>query len=358
MATRLVPSMSGPAAQVLTCTGPCLAESLGFTLAREHLALNRAALYRAGADAAIFGHAPLTLATLGDVRQRPFASLPNLQLDVKDAGSELTRFVRAAVEASVGGGSSGGVTVVETTPRAWRTPEDISMLAQLNKDCPSVRVVLGTGCVAAMEQGTAPSDLAALFVRDLKQGFSGACQAAGQADGEVVAAAAPHGYGHHSLAFPCCEMAHRTAQHRCAGLIGEIVLTGGAAKFGAVDLAVLEAAAHAQRATGAALMLIVPADRDAHYVPRLLSEQLLERLGLGTTVLWNSLLPTCAGLLATALPRATHQAGSRTSGAEKRAALFYGTDDSVSSVLRRYEPSLDWRNGVRAGSAWARCRRG
>ena len=184
--------MSGPAAQVLTCTGPCPAESLGFTLAREHLALNRAALYRAGSGADTLGHAPLTLATLGDVRRRPFASLPNLQLDAKDAGSELTRFVRAAVEASVGDGSSSGVTVVETTPRAWRAPEDVSRLARVNKDCPGVRIVLGTGCVAAMEQGTAPSDLAALFVRDLQQGFS-ACQAACQADGEVATAATPHG---------------------------------------------------------------------------------------------------------------------------------------------------------------------
>ena len=68
---------------------------------------------------------------------------------------------------------------------------------------------------------------------------------------------------------------------RRASLIGEIVLTGGAAEFGLADLAVLDAAAEAQRTTGAALMLIVPPDRSAHYVQRLLSEQLVERLNLG-----------------------------------------------------------------------------
>jgi predicted metal-dependent phosphotriesterase family hydrolase len=47
-------------------------------------------------------------------------------------------------------------------------------------------------------------------------------------------------------------------------------------------VAVLEAAAQAQRATGAPLLLTVPPDRDAEYVQRLLSE-LLGRLGLGAT---------------------------------------------------------------------------
>ena len=49
-------------------------------------------------------------------------------------------------------------------------------------------------------------------------------------------------------------------------------------------MAVLEAAAQAQRATGAPLLLTVPPDRDAEYVQRLLSE-LLGRLGLGAKAL-------------------------------------------------------------------------
>lgn len=192
--------------QVLTCTGPSSPEGLGFTLAREHLALNRAALYRPGVGSATLGQAPLSLGTLGDVRRWPYASLPNLQLDVKDAGSELMRFSRAAAQASaVGGGRSGG-TVVETTPSAWRRPEDIAMLAQLAIDCPSVRVVLGTGCVAAMEQGTASSDLTARFVRDLKQGFC-SCRADGQPD---VTAVTPQGYVRQSPGAVPVHMPHRS----------------------------------------------------------------------------------------------------------------------------------------------------
>jgi hypothetical protein len=197
--------------QVLTCTGPRAPESLGcFTLAREHLALNRAALYRpTGSDAAhaaTLGQAPLSLGTLGDVRRRPYSSLPNLQIDAKGAGSELTRFSRAAAEAS--GASSGrdSVTVVETTPNTWRAPEDIAALARLAIECPSVRVVLGTGCVAAMEQGTPASDLAAMFVRNLRDGFS-ACPADGQPDA-TAAAAAPQGCVHHSSDLVRVQMAH------------------------------------------------------------------------------------------------------------------------------------------------------
>ena len=159
----------------------------------------------------------MTLGNLGDVRRRPYASLPNLQLDVKDAGAELTRFSRAAaaaasVASNVGNGSGGGggssssssssssVAVVETTPRAWRAPEDFSALAQLATDCPNVRLIFGTGCVAAMVQGTAPSELAALFVRDLKQGFA-ASQTEGSAD-TFAAAAAPQGYEAPSISPP------------------------------------------------------------------------------------------------------------------------------------------------------------
>lgn len=272
---------------MITYTGPCPRGSLGFTLAREHLALNRAALYHAGSEAAAIGQVPLALGILGDVRRKPYASLSNLQLNVKDAGPELTRFRRAA-EAFAGSTSS--VTVVETTPRGWRTPEDLCALAKLAVDCPTIRLVLGTGCVAALEQATAASDLSALFVRDLKEGFS--CSPGGAAS-TVASAVAPQGYALASISSqsPVCHcwLIHTgvyASWCRRAGLIGEIILTGGAAAFGPADLTVLEAAANAQRETGAALMLIVPPDRDTHYVSRLLSEQLSDRFGLGTSAFW------------------------------------------------------------------------
>lgn len=195
--------------QVLTLLGPCSCESLGFTLASEHLSQNRAALYRPGSDAATLGQAPLTLTTLGDVQRKPYASLANLRLDIKDASMELTRLSRAA-----GRGSSSAVTVVDTTPRGWRAAEDLPALAQLAIDCPSVRLVLGTGCVAAMEAETAASDIAALFLSDLKHGFPcglGTAAAAGAADGGAEAAAAasaaataPQGYVLSSRRFLAC----------------------------------------------------------------------------------------------------------------------------------------------------------
>jgi predicted metal-dependent phosphotriesterase family hydrolase len=197
--------------QVLTLLGPCRCESLGFTLASEHLSQNRAAQYRPGSDAATLGQAPLALTTLGDVRRRPYASLVNLRLDVKDAGMELTRLSRAA-----GSGSSSAVTVtvVDTTPRGWRAAEDLPALAQLAIDCRNVRLVLGTGCVAAMEAETAASDLAASFLSDLKQGFPcglGTAAAAGAADGGAeaadaasAAATAPQGYVLSSRRFLAC----------------------------------------------------------------------------------------------------------------------------------------------------------
>ena len=243
------PAQQLPPPQVLSLLGPVPPEELGWTLGSEHLCQNRADLF--AASAALPPTLALEMGNLADVRRQPWANLSNLRLEAKDASAELTRFGRAASAASE------SCTLVETTPRGWRAPEDLLALAQLATDCqPRLRLVLGSGCVAHLERPEqTAAELAAEFERDVKVGFL----PLQPADEDKVVAAA------------------RTAPQGRAGLIGELVL---GIPFGPADQKVLEAAAVAQRRTTAAVLVTVPGvGRDDGYVTHLL-EELLVRLAI------------------------------------------------------------------------------
>ena len=229
--------------RVLTLLGPCAAAELGWTLAAEHLAHNSASLFApATADPLApptLAEMPLEMGILADVRRQPFANLPNLQLDAKDAPAELTRFARA-----------GGATLVESTPRSRRSAGDVAALVALAASAaPHVRLVLGTGCVAQDEAGTAQDELAAAFERDLKV----SC---------LPDAPAPE-------AAAGCSWVPR------AGLIGEIVL-GPAPALDEADMKSLRAAARAQCRTHAPLLVTIPARRAAGYAQAVLELLLAE----------------------------------------------------------------------------------
>jgi predicted metal-dependent phosphotriesterase family hydrolase len=152
---------------VLTVAGPVRPETLGPTLAAEHLVHSCADLHTPLPPAEVeegaerrrlrlaLAQARLTMDMLVDVRRHPFASLVNLRMDAEDASGELLRWTRCGESGGVssGGGCAAAVlaptsAVLEVTPR--HRGRDVAAVSRLAAALPQVHVVLGTGCVAAL----------------------------------------------------------------------------------------------------------------------------------------------------------------------------------------------------------------
>src|SRR5262245_15183633 len=119
--------------KVQTVVGPISPDSLGPTMAHEHLLIDLTCLFLAPTEATeIFrANQPITLATLGWIRYNYFAHRENLVLlDEEAAVAELSHFKRA-----------GGGAIVDVTPIGiGRDPLGLSRIARAT----GLNIIMGT----------------------------------------------------------------------------------------------------------------------------------------------------------------------------------------------------------------------
>jgi len=190
---------------IRTVTGDIAPEAMGWTLAHEHLISDLGCYWRPQDDEAL-AFERLSFATLTRVRRSPWANRDNLLLDdLAAAAAELDAF-RAA----------GGGTVIEVTSRGiGRDPVALQLLSRRT----GVHIVAGAGYYVGISHPPGllrrgVEDVADEIVRDLTVGIG---------DTGIR-----------------------------AGVIGEV--GAGTSPMGASERLVLEAAAIAQRRTGAAIV--------------------------------------------------------------------------------------------------------
>jgi phosphotriesterase-related protein len=210
---------------VETVCGPVPPDSLGITLAHEHLLLDARPAWREPDDehGRRIAHAPVTPTILHALRQNPYLNLDNCALeDEQLAAAEAAHFA-----------ACGGATIVDATCLGiGRDPQALVRISRAT----GLNIVMGTGfylerthpgCV----HGASPEALSARMVRDLAEGEGGVK----------------------------------------AGYIGEI---GVSRAFTAAEEKVLRAAARAQSATGVALSVHLPGwERYGHRVLDIVAEE-------------------------------------------------------------------------------------
>jgi phosphotriesterase-related protein len=194
-----------PVGQVQTVRGPIDPSDLGVVLPHEHLLVDISSYFvepdEAGREAA---YAPLTIENLGQVRRNNFILRDNLTLDDRDLIAEEVRAFKAA----------GGGTIVELSNEGLgRDPQGLVEVSQAT----GVHVVMGCGYYVAVSYDSPVEDAS---VEDI---------AAGIVDDIAV------GVGEEGIR---------------AGIIGEL---GCSEPLEPNEIKVLEAAALAQRRTGAAI---------------------------------------------------------------------------------------------------------
>ena len=192
--------------QIMTVLGPVEADSLGVTLPHEHLLLDLTCLWHQprDADRAVIVDAPIALETRGLLLCDPYHSRANLRLDELDlAVQEAARF------AALGGGAMVDLSTRTIGPY----PQELATIARRT----GLHIIMGTGFYVQPAHPMWVADatieeLAAHMIGELTEGFAGT---------EVR-----------------------------AGIIGEI---GTRSPIHPDEEKALRAAAHAHRATGAAI---------------------------------------------------------------------------------------------------------
>ncbi len=204
-----------PGVVVRTVLGPVAADALGPTLVHEHLLIDNPSFVEPedAADRAR-AHRPLALEDLGWVRRHWTSHADNLVLDDEAlAVAELAPFV-----------AGGGAAIVDATvPGIGRDPLALARIARAS----GVHIVMGAGAYVAP---THPSDLAGLDADALAERWIAEWHEG--VDGTGIR---PGFFGEIGCSWPLADV-ERTA---------------------------VEAAARAQRATGAALMIHPGRDRSA-----------------------------------------------------------------------------------------------
>lgn len=201
---------------VRTVLGDIPADQLGTTLMHEHLVVDTTVYWLPEEDPALAVR-PVSLETLHDVRAHVAAARDNLVLnDLECAAREMARYRNA-----------GGSAVVEVTGRSLgRDVRALKLISQLS----GIHVVAGTGY--------------------------------------YISESLPPGFGRRSVAALSEEFTREIvdgidATGIRAGVIGEI--GPGGYPMEPVERRILQAAAHAQRATGALIMTHSPLGLDAAF---------------------------------------------------------------------------------------------
>ena len=147
-----------------TVLGTVDGADLGFTLPHEHLVFDGTGIFAepSAASDKHMAHSPVGWETLSWLRYHPYENLDNVRmLDEQEAARELLLYRKA-----------GGITVVDVTiPGIGRDP---SALARISRET-GVNIVMGTGLytepsLAPEYRGMSVDDIAAFFVRDIKEG--------------------------------------------------------------------------------------------------------------------------------------------------------------------------------------------
>jgi phosphotriesterase-related protein len=201
-----------------TVLGPLEGELLGFTLPHEHLVFDGTAIFAPPASSSDRGRAYASLGweILSWLRYHPYENLDNVRmLDEGEAAAELALFRDA-----------GGATLVDVTvPGIGRDPESLARLSRRS----GVHIVMGTGLytepsLTPPQREMTVDQLAAQFIEDVQQGVG--------------------------------------STGIRAGIIGEVACNWPVAP---IEMRAVQAAALAQRETGASISLHPGRNREAPF---------------------------------------------------------------------------------------------
>ena len=201
-----------------TVLGPLESDLLGFTLPHEHLVFDGTAIFSPPAASSDRGRAYASLGwdILSWLRYHPYENLDNVRmLDEAEAADELTLFHDA-----------GGQTLVDVTvPGIGRDPESLARLSRRT----GVHIVMGTGLytepsLTSLQREMTVDQLAAQFIEDVQRGVG--------------------------------------STGIRAGIIGEVACNWPVAP---IELRAVQAAALAQRETGASISLHPGRNREAPF---------------------------------------------------------------------------------------------
>ncbi len=178
---------------VMTVLGPVAPEELGKTITHEHCLVDVAVWFNEPDDPELRAtmDAPVDMSLLSDLRQRPFSvTRDNMVLDDEPTAiTELTQFANA-----------GGRTVVDVTPDGLGRDGDA--LRRISR-ATGLHIVMGTSFYVenahpAWIADATPDDIAAFFVRDIREGADGTGPRCGLI-GEIGVAGIPRNGGRRKI---------------------------------------------------------------------------------------------------------------------------------------------------------------